>query len=221
MNAALALPPLAPHSAARIAAWSGALSLHLAALGLLLMPAVPPPMLPRVEQALEALWIEVLPPTPVAHLPPVPQPPVVPVRPRSMAVAPTPPAAPANPAPVVAAATVPAPIEVLPGSAPDASGVAGAGGDDGQLAYLAAPAPPYPRDALRKHQQGTVLLEVLVDAQGRPRAVTLLRSSGYPSLDAVARRHVLRHWRFQPALRDGVAVPARGRVPVRFAIASG
>ena len=30
-----------------------------------------------------------------------------------------------------------------------------------------------------------------------------------------------RHWRFQPALRDGVAVPARGRVPVRFAIASG
>ena len=47
MNAAHALSPPVPHSAARIAAWSGALSLHLAALGLLLMPVMPPPMLPR------------------------------------------------------------------------------------------------------------------------------------------------------------------------------
>ena len=218
-HAALSSP--SPHSAARIAAWSGALSLHLAALGLLLMPVMPPPMLPRVDEALEALWIEVLPPTPVAPLPPVPQPPVVPVRSRLAAVAPTSQPAPANPAPVVTAATAAAPIDVLPGSTPDASGVAGAGRDDGQLAYLVAPPPPYPRDALRKHQQGTVVLEVLVDALGHPRAATILRSSGHPGLDAAARRHVLRHWRFQPALRDGVAIPARGRVPVRYAIAAG
>ena len=33
-----------------------------------------------------------------------------------------------------------------------------------------------------------------------------------------ARQQVLRHWRFEPALRDGAAVPAIGLVPVQFSL---
>jgi periplasmic protein TonB len=220
MNAALACPYPHRHGVARIAAWSSALSLHLLALGLLLLPISPTTIPARIEQALEAQWVEILPPTPVEPLPPVPQPPVVPVRREARVATPAPDLAPATPVADAGPQRVPAPVEALAPSAPEAAGATG-GTDDGQLAYLHAPPPPYPRDALRKHQQGTVLLEVLVDAQGRPRTVTLLRSSGYPSLDAEARRHVLRRWRFRPALQDGVAIPARGRVPLRFAIAAG
>lgn len=210
--------PQAPRaSAARIAAWSGAFAVHGLVLGWLLLPIAAPLAPQRLEQVLEALWIEAAPVVEAKPLPPVPRPPVVPVRR-------------AQPAPVVAEA-MPVPVDVapattvepaLPGDNAAAAPVDGhAGADQGQLAYVDAPPPPYPRDALRKHLQGTVLLEVLVDAQGLPRAVTLVRSSGHAVLDAAARRHVLKHWRFRPAIRDGQAIPARGLVPVRFAIASG
>lgn len=211
--------PQAPRaSAARIAAWSGAFAVHGLVLGWLLLPIAAPLAPQRLEQVLEALWIEAVPVVEAKPLPPVPRPPVVPVRR-------------AQPAPVaVVVEPAPVPVDVAPASAvepalPGDNATApldGHGGaDEGQLAYIDAPPPPYPRDALRKHLQGTVLLEVLVDAQGRPRAVTLVRGSGHTVLDAAARRHVLKHWRFRPAIRDGQAIPARGLVPVRFAIASG
>ena len=209
--------PQAPRaSAARIAAWSGAFAVNGLVLGWLLLPIAAPLAPPRLEQVLEALWIEAAPVIEAQPLPPVPQPPVVPVRR-------------AQPKPAVVE-TAPVPVDVAPATAVEpalpgdsvSAPVDGHGGaDEGQLAYVDAPPPPYPRDALRKHLQGTVLLEVLVDAQGLPRAVTLARSSGHAVLDAAARRHVLKHWRFRPAIRDGQAIPARGLVPVRFAIASG
>ncbi|WP_312787111.1 energy transducer TonB, partial [Stenotrophomonas indicatrix] len=37
-------------------------------------------------------------------------------------------------------------------------------------------------------------------------------------LDQAARQQVLRHWRFVPAERDGMAVPAIGMVPVQFSL---
>jgi protein TonB len=43
------------------------------------------------------------------------------------------------------------------------------------------------------------------------------RSSGSRDLDREALRAV-RGWRFRPALRDGVPVPAAVLVPVRFAL---
>ncbi|PSD11028.1 energy transducer TonB, partial [Stenotrophomonas maltophilia] len=48
--------------------------------------------------------------------------------------------------------------------------------------------------------------------------VSIERSSGSRSLDQAARQQVLRHWRFEPAQRDGVAVPAIGMVPVQFSL---
>lgn len=84
------------------------------------------------------------------------------------------------------------------------------------LQYDMAPAPTYPRDALREGVQGTVLLQVLVDIDGRPLRVDVQHSSGDRRLDVAARRQVLDHWRFRPAMRDGHAVQAIGLVPVDF-----
>lgn len=85
-----------------------------------------------------------------------------------------------------------------------------------QLAYLAAPAPAYPRIALQRQWSGTVLLQVLVDVDGRPLDVTIARSSGHRELDEAARLQVLKRWSFQPATRDGTPIQAVGLVPVEF-----
>ena len=85
-----------------------------------------------------------------------------------------------------------------------------------QLEYAQAPAPAYPRDALRDGVEGTVLLKVLVDVDGRPLDVQVERSSGNRSLDRAARDQVLQRWRFRPAMQDGRAVQAIGLVPVDF-----
>lgn len=86
------------------------------------------------------------------------------------------------------------------------------------LAYIRAVAPDYPRDAARIGAQGTVLLKVLVDTDGKPLEVVVQKSSGNKSLDRGAREQVLKHWLFQPAIRDGIAVQAYGMVPVVFSM---
>ena len=63
-----------------------------------------------------------------------------------------------------------------------------------------------------------MLLRVLVDAFGRPVEVTVERSSGHRDLDRAARDKVLADWRFDPAQRDGVAVPAYALVPIDFTL---
>ena len=85
-----------------------------------------------------------------------------------------------------------------------------------RLEYGNAPAPTYPREQLLAGIEGTVLLQVLVDVDGRPLEVTIHRSSGDRDLDAAARRQVLRKWTFRPAMKDGRAVQAIGIVPIDF-----
>jgi protein TonB len=85
-----------------------------------------------------------------------------------------------------------------------------------RLEYLQAPAPAYPRDALRDGVQGTVMLQVLVDVDGRPLDVQIQHSSGNRLLDNAARRQVLERWMFRPAMKDGRAVQAIGLVPIAF-----
>jgi protein TonB len=85
-----------------------------------------------------------------------------------------------------------------------------------RLEYAFAPAPAYPRDALREGITGTVLLQVLVDVDGRPLQVEIQRSSGDRRLDVAARRQVLANWRFRPAMQDGRAIRAIGLVPIAF-----
>src|SRR3546814_5623365 len=92
--------------------------------------------------------------------------------------------------------------------APPAGPVAGV-----RLQYADAPSPPYPRAALRAGLQGTVMLQVLVDVDGRPLQVDVEHSSGHRVLDNAARRYVLQNWTFRPAMRGGRPVQAVGLVP--------
>ena len=87
-----------------------------------------------------------------------------------------------------------------------------------RLEYASAPAPTYPRDMLLDGKEGTVVLKVLVDVDGKPLSVEIERSSGHRKLDDAARRQVLRKWMFRPAIRDGQAVQVYGIVPVSFSL---
>ncbi|MDB6163748.1 MAG: TonB family protein, partial [Xanthomonadaceae bacterium] len=85
-----------------------------------------------------------------------------------------------------------------------------------RLEYDVATRPDYPRDALREGVQGTVMLRILVDVDGRPLQVDIQNSSGDRRLDIAARKQVLQHWRFRPAMKDGRPVQAIGLVPIAF-----
>ena len=75
--------------------------------------------------------------------------------------------------------------------------------------------PRYPRRARRLGHQGTVLVAVLVAADGRLLEASLARPTRYPELNREALRAV-RTWRFEPALRHGEAIAAHTEVEVVF-----
>lgn len=211
--------PVAPSQfdSARIAAWSAALALHALAFLLLLIPAAyQAAPLPRDPPQIR--WITRDPPPPSPPRPPeVIEPrPLQTVQPRLVP--------PALPLPPATATAEDAPAVMLPAAEPtaalsvDAVAPPSSSGPAGELQYRSAPPPTYPVAALRAGQQGTVTLRVEVDAQGVPTAVSVEQSSGSRALDLAARQQVLKHWRFVPALRDGTAVPAVGRVPISFSL---
>jgi serine/threonine-protein kinase len=77
-------------------------------------------------------------------------------------------------------------------------------------------APNYPDEAAQKNVQDVVVLQVLVDASGRPQTIKLLRGSRKaPLLDGAAAAAV-RQWTFSPARKDGQAVPSWFNVGVPF-----
>ncbi|MEO8407896.1 MAG: energy transducer TonB [Oxalobacteraceae bacterium] len=85
--------------------------------------------------------------------------------------------------------------------------------------YLNNPAPAYPPMSNRNREQGTVLLNVRVSAQGQAEQVQLKRSSGFSRLDDAALAAV-QQWRFVPARRGETTVAASVVVPITFRLAS-
>ena len=82
--------------------------------------------------------------------------------------------------------------------------------------YQGRPKPPhYPEQAIRRNQQGTVLVRANVSAQGDVTKAWVFHSSGYRLLDAAALSAVKR-WTFMPAVRGGLAIMSRVQVPVDF-----
>lgn len=77
--------------------------------------------------------------------------------------------------------------------------------------------PSYPSQARRRNQQGVVLVEVRLDARGRQRSLSVLRSSGVDSLDRAALEAVAQ-WHFRPETAGGQAVPSRVQIPIKFAL---
>jgi protein TonB len=81
--------------------------------------------------------------------------------------------------------------------------------------YLTNPPPPYPQIARKRGFQGVVVLEVLVDQNGKAADLRVLSSSGHPILDRTAVAAV-KHWTFDPGTRGGKKLKMWVRVPIRF-----
>jgi periplasmic protein TonB len=81
--------------------------------------------------------------------------------------------------------------------------------------YKVNPPPRYPAAARRRGQQGTVILSVHVDEQGRVSNLWLFESSGHRSLDTAALQAV-KDWIFEPGMQGGSTVAMWVNVPVRF-----
>ncbi|WP_088706997.1 energy transducer TonB [Noviherbaspirillum denitrificans] len=190
---------------------------------------------PSPDKPAEPLQVRIVPPEP----PPVAAPPT-PVQP-----APPQPAPPAlkkeRPAPRPQAETRPAPQakSTPPVQVPEAAFEAKPGPAAAPPATVSAPpappaspspvrtsaseasyaatnrTPPYPRIALSNGDEGTVILRVLVTAEGTAGAVEIAKTSGHTLLDESARRTVL-SWRFKPATVDGKPVAEWYQVPIPF-----
>ena len=203
----------------RIAAIAAAIAVHAAALLMLLMPMAAPPLAapPRAKEDVRWYPKEEIKPKPVeAEI--VKRVTPKPVEPRPVVK------------PVEDKQIVDAPIIVDQGSerAVDTAVPVVDGGDVGAssqgtgplpsatLEYVRATSPRYPINELRNGVQGTVILRVLVDIDGKPVDVSIETSSGNRNLDKEARQHVLKTWRFKPAMQNGQAVQAYGLVPIAF-----
>ncbi|MBW2567816.1 MAG: energy transducer TonB [Deltaproteobacteria bacterium] len=75
--------------------------------------------------------------------------------------------------------------------------------------------PKYPRLARKRGYQGTVVLEVLVDQNGKVGDLRLFASSGHSILDRRAMACVKR-WLFEPGIKGNEKLDMWVRVPVRF-----
>ncbi len=143
-------------------------------------PETPPPPPPPPLQ---------LTPPPPAFVPPpeirIAKPPPPP--PRSTAitvVTPVKPVAPPPPAPAPAPAAEP--VRVMP-----------------RIDASRSQQPEYPPTSRRMGEQGSVVLQVLVDTDGRVIDTKLLQSSGYDRLDQAALDGVKSNYRFLPGTVDG------------------
>ena len=190
------------------------------------LPAAPPDVEPLPESAVAP---EIPPPPPstaIAELAPEPPPPPVFENP---VVKETPPPipqrAPKRPVPARAAAPPQAPSvsETAASAAPVQTAMAMAIPTPSLPIVAPRPIaamagnlkPDYPLEARRRRLQGEVVLRVAVSIAGLPEGIAILSSSGHAVLDEAAMAAV-RGWRFSPATRGGVPVPAPADVPVRF-----
>ena len=106
-----------------------------------------------------------------------------------------------------------------PGAGPGSNGVGGSGIEGGRGTFtapvlLVKTEPAYFEEARKGKVQGTVILLVEVDSNGRPRDIRVRRPLGFGleerAVEAVAR------WRFRPAYRNGKPVPCSAEVEVNF-----
>ncbi|MGQ0800666.1 MAG: energy transducer TonB [Pseudomarimonas sp.] len=200
----------------RTFALAAAIAVNLGGLLLLSLTGLAPTA--RLPMAAVPIIIEDIRPREV--LPPVPAIPDAPDHPeevvqRRVEILPTPEQVTAPPESVVLVNSTP--VSTRETQAPPASaGPAASSNREAGLAYGEASPPPYPRIALSRGWEGTVMLLVLVAADGSVEDVRVDRSSGHRALDQQALRHVRRNWRFQPAWRDGQAIAAWASVPVVF-----
>jgi len=171
-------------------------------------------------------------PGPAVTAAPSPKPESAPGRPRiarrsreMASVSNSTPSPPAEPSAVADAPTVSMAAPSPPQASAPATGVRAsaptAPSGDGALSaeprYRTKPNPDYPIPSKRRREEGTVLVNVQVQADGSPAAVSLNRSSGYPLLDRAA-LDAVRRSTFEPELAAGVPVASLHVVRLRFSL---
>ncbi|MED7771407.1 energy transducer TonB [Aeromonas dhakensis] len=167
---------------------------------------LPPPKKPPLKQVKKSVKPVV---KPLKHSPPPVQP--AKVKPVS---SPQPPVT--APAPATTATTT----QASGGSASQrpahkAGGGAGNSAPIARDARLNNPEPQYPYESRRRGEEGRVILNVRVTAEGTAASVEVDKSSGYRRLDMTARKTVSR-WKFIPAKQNNLAVEASARVTIIF-----
>ena len=75
--------------------------------------------------------------------------------------------------------------------------------------------PPYPQQKLRLDEEAVLKLRLGIDARGRVTSVDPVGSAD-PVFLAAARRHLIAHWRYQPATEDGRAVASTTMITLTF-----
>lgn len=74
--------------------------------------------------------------------------------------------------------------------------------------------PDYPAPMRRANLDGKVLVALIVLPNGKPDQVQLIEAT-HP-LFAEAGLEAVRHWRFKPAMKNGVAVAVQMQLPLEF-----
>jgi periplasmic protein TonB len=160
--------------------------------------APPPPPTAPPEQPRQKVEVQ----TPIVAPPPIVQ---TPAPPPVVAVSPAPP-------PPMPAAVAPAAHAGPPSPAPGPVSIS-------RLAQMPGNPPlKYPTAAKLRHQQGVVRLRITVGTDGRVTDIGIAQSSGFDALDEAA-MDVVRRWKFQPPMRDGIAVAGVGIFPAVFKLA--
>lgn len=80
--------------------------------------------------------------------------------------------------------------------------------------------PKYPPASIRQHQEGEVMLKVLVGVDGAPEEITVERSSGHRELDQAAIA-AAKTWVFNPGRKDGKPYRGYALVPIKFSLNEG
>src|SRR5262249_18313567 len=106
-------------------------------------------------------------------------------------------------------------LDGRPGGVPNGMGTATFSDYDAPPRIVRQTRPRYPPDAFLQKIQGTVVLEIVIDASGHVSRTRVVQS--IPLLDAAAREAADR-WLFQPALKHGRPVASIALAPVHFAL---
>lgn len=165
---------------------------------------VPKPVVPVVKKVAPVKQ------APTAHLgPKVPMPEVIsPVMP-SVPNLPSKGLEPTKPAPPVGDVASGTGTSVVSGPLPG----------DRELAEAAGMVKPiYPKEALNNNLQGTVTVEVSIDASGNPVTVRLLKSSGHKVLDDSFIRSIGRYYRFKPRRVMGQDLPSTMKLSYTYSL---
>lgn len=193
-----------------------AITLHAAVIfGYKPSPPLPPKLIEKtfIEVALTAPPPEpqkvvtpppVIPP-PKAEPPPEPKPEIkpepIPPAPEPVMTIPEPkPEPPPLPPPVAPPVIAPPPTEYVVVAEPK---------------YAARSEPIYPVEARRRHQQGIVRLELFISERGALDKVEVVKSSGFPLLDAAAMK-AMRQSQFEAAMNGALRIRSRAEATVTF-----